>query len=353
MSEVIKDVMMPDDVATFNKELEHFSTHVRNLAIIKPIALYGAGSFGQIILADFQERGAKIDFFIDSDWQNFPSTICGVKIISPQEAIALDCVVFVSSTYYSDIIDEHKDNFSLICHAYIGCWAMFNKMDSISKFHTQLADEVSASTLRDLLQYFMGNRPSPTVSDYGIYIHPEMTIPAIPNIVDGGAFEGETALYFLTHVYGKSNIFAFEPGEAQYKTLVNVTKPYAHITQVNAGLWHESTSLSFSSDGDGSGGHISSNGDITINVVAMDDFSPKLEPDLVKLDIEGAESNALQGGKDTIRQFKPNMAICLYHSWQDWLILPQMLTDLLPNHTVCFGHHGLRYYDSVIYMLRP
>ena len=42
---------------------------------------------------------------------------------------------------------------------------------------------------------------------------------------------------------------------------------------------------------------------------------------LIKLDIEGAERDALKGGLKSIRQYRPVLAICAYHKQDDLLIL--------------------------------
>jgi FkbM family methyltransferase len=54
--------------------------------------------------------------------------------------------------------------------------------------------------------------------------------------------------------------------------------------------------------------------------------------DFMKMDIEGAEQDALQGASMTIRQFRPRVSVTTYHAPQDWLQIPRQLHALNPGY---------------------
>ncbi|MCD8543312.1 MAG: FkbM family methyltransferase [Sulfurospirillum cavolei] len=65
-----------------------------------------------------------------------------------------------------------------------------------------------------------------------------------------------------------------------------------------------------------------------VKTIKLDDYviKNKIEKiDLIKMDIEGAEIPALEGALNTIRQFKPRLALCLYHKWDDVITIPRFL----------------------------
>ena len=63
-------------------------------------------------------------------------------------------------------------------------------------------------------------------------------------------------------------------------------------------------------------------GDIHIQLVALDDALPTFRPTYMKFDIEGSELAALKGAERTIRKHQPAIAVCVYHRPEDlWEIL--------------------------------
>ena len=59
--------------------------------------------------------------------------------------------------------------------------------------------------------------------------------------------------------------------------------------------------------------------------------------DFIKMDIEGAERNALAGASVTLGQFQPRMAVCVYHLPDDPTVIPEVIAAANPsyNHETC------------------
>jgi hypothetical protein len=72
----------------------------------------------------------------------------------------------------------------------------------------------------------------------------------------------------------------------------------------------------------------------SVPVVALDDWCREnsVKPDFIKMDIEGAEPDAIQGASEVIRAYRPRLAICLYHRLSDMWVIPNMLKTLVPEY---------------------
>lgn len=54
--------------------------------------------------------------------------------------------------------------------------------------------------------------------------------------------------------------------------------------------------------------------------------------DFIKMDIEGAEAPALQGAAETLKRWKPRLALASYHKEDDPIVLPSTVTKLVDSY---------------------
>jgi hypothetical protein len=67
------------------------------------------------------------------------------------------------------------------------------------------------------------------------------------------------------------------------------------------------------------------------------------------MDIEGAELAALQGAEESIRKYRPKLAISLYHAPEDFDSIPRYLTGLHLDYAFYLGHHTIYQNETVLY----
>ena len=138
------------------------------------------------------------------------------------------------------------------------------------------------------------------------------------------------------------------------KTIYNqlVSRDYGEKVKLfNYGLWNEHTTCRYSSNGTSSALDHNSNGDMVAECVALDEVLGDERVTYIKMDIEGAELNALWGA-ECIKSNRPNLAICVYHKPEDIYELTKLLHEWLPDHKLFLRHHSRNFTETVLYVIR-
>ena len=159
-------------------------------------------------------------------------------------------------------------------------------------------------------------------------------------LIDVGAFQGES-IEPVRKMY-KSRLkkcIAFEPDENSISGL----QAYVHNNSLTElvdiypyALGNENKTIKFKAAGTAS--LITEDGDIQIEQKIFDELSDiELIGDvMVKMDIEGAELDALKGMEKMIKKYQPYLAICLYHKEEDLYDIPKYLHTLCSNYRFYF-----------------
>ena len=151
--------------------------------------------------------------------------------------------------------------------------------------------------------------------------------------VDIGANLGYFTLLASGLVGPSGKVISFEPATKTYnfcKKNVELNK-LTNVELYNNGLWNEKMTLIISDSNQLGGNHISDKGD-SIECITLDSLD--LTPDMIKMDIEGAEPYALQGMVRTLKRCHPVIVLeinrhCLRTYFKkDTEDIWQLLTDL-------------------------
>ena len=84
-------------------------------------------------------------------------------------------------------------------------------------------------------------------------------------------------------------------------------------------------------------------------IVRMSDHLKDEDVTFIKMDIEGAERDALTGAAELIRRCRPELAICVYHAISDLWEIPLMIHDIEPSYRLYMRHHTPLIYETVCY----
>lgn len=137
-------------------------------------------------------------------------------------------------------------------------------------------------------------------------------------IVDAGAFEGSFSMFVYGLLKGKAKIICFEPDKKNIAELKKNIKKYKikNIKIIEKGLWSKKDNLFFKHDGFASKISNKNDSDYAISVTDLDSELKRIgvsRVDFIKMDIEGAEIEALKGMQKTLKNNKCNLAIASYH----------------------------------------
>jgi FkbM family methyltransferase len=178
--------------------------------------------------------------------------------------------------------------------------------------------------------------------------------------IDAGGHNGKTTEIFFQWVQnnggerGKSIVF--EPNSIVFKTCKENLRDYENVKVINKGLWHKKDTLRFCKDANNAGSsYIASDGEEIIETIGLDEYlkEEKERVTFIKMDIEGAELNALKGAERIIKEQKPKLAICIYHKPEDMWEIPSLLLSFVPDYKFYIRHyHFFSPYETVLYALQ-
>jgi len=170
---------------------------------------------------------------------------------------------------------------------------------------------------------------------------------------DCGAFTGDTIEDFITHLKKRGikqykKIYAIEPDDTNFQKAKENLKNYKNIQLLKKGVWDATGTLTFSQNASLISS-ISSDGEDAIEVDTIDSIVGNEKVTYIKMDIEGAELNALRGAENTIRTNKPNLGICIYHKPEDLYKIPRYIKSIVPEYKLYLRNHLPTATDSVLY----
>ena len=171
--------------------------------------------------------------------------------------------------------------------------------------------------------------------------------------VDAGSFDGMTSVYFKQWCQGDAFAYVFEPDRTcRQKCIENLEKYQVSYEFFQKGVWSGETKLRFNYLGNGNNsGRIEEQGDEIIEAVSLDSILSDKKITFIKMDIEGAEYQALLGAERIIRKHQPKLAVSIYHRLEDILQIPEIILKFCPQYRLYLRHYSVKKYETVLYAL--
>ena len=176
--------------------------------------------------------------------------------------------------------------------------------------------------------------------------------------LDIGAYKGKDIVEFTRRTGGKyDGIIALEP-DRKTLTILQETLTCHGIKNVEVhvkGAWNKHAFLYFHDGREGSS-RVSETTDTafpstSIEVDTIENVLNGRRVTYISMDIEGAEHNAILGAEETIKRWKPKMAVCVYHKREDLFDLLLLLKSFVPQYKFYMRHYSDNQTETVLYAI--
>jgi FkbM family methyltransferase len=184
------------------------------------------------------------------------------------------------------------------------------------------------------------------------YFTPDFLEPADGAYIDCGVYDGLDIKGYAGWA-GNScgRIYGFEPNAANIPAIESNLGRWdiSNCKIIPKAVSDRDTVLRFD-DSLGDGARISGDGSVEIAAAAIDGAVGEDEKvAFIKMDIEGAELDALHGAEKTVRRHRPTLAVCIYHRAEDIFTIPDYILSIAPDYRLYIRGFALGNHEMVLY----
>jgi FkbM family methyltransferase len=175
--------------------------------------------------------------------------------------------------------------------------------------------------------------------------------------VDCGAYDGDTIKVLMArHGDAVSRVVALEPDPVNVATLTAYATTLdlpegLDILPLAAAAERGRTYIETTGTASSALTGAATAGATAIDCAPLDELLVDEAVTFIKMDIEGAEPEALQGARATIRNTRPVLAICVYHRQDHLWRLPLMMREMCNDYRFFLRPHNEEGWDLVCYAI--
>lgn len=340
--------------------------HLLNISKSSKIALFGAGPYGSIAANYLKNQGYQMKIFSDNNPEKQGIIIDGISVVAPDSIPEYDIdVTLITAHHVIKPIREQLDRLKIPNFSFDSFFVSVNIYRLEQVYQKLLKDDRSKKVYSSIiLSLLTGSR------EYCINVFEQQQYFALPQFrsiddaysVDAGAYVGDTIEQFLWVNSGVfSHIYAFEPGELQFQAMKARTQRLKRewaigeekITLINGGLGKNSGQSIFSLNNNqlqsSSFVETGANNYISCPIFSLDQYLEGRPVTFIKSDIEGMEMEMLAGARESIKKYKPRMALSIYHRPEDLFQIAEYVHELVPDYNMAIRHHSPSVTETVLY----
>ncbi|HJZ97203.1 MAG TPA: FkbM family methyltransferase [Candidatus Solibacter sp.] len=345
-----------------------------------PVLILGTGHLGQWALAALRQAGIQMPAFCDNNSRLWGSLVEGIPVMGPEEALKRFPGAAVVVAIYNSTAPQRQLR-ALGCERVVPYPVLFwrhsqfmPREDRLELPHVILSRTAEMPAGYDLLaddssrREFCAQIRWRCSLDYGCLPAPDspsdMYYPADlfalrpdETLVDCGAFDGDSIRSFLDKSGGR-----FERIHALEADSKNLSALRRYVDRLDPGVGvriaihpyavsSRNGTLRFSAEGS-VGSRVDESG-TEVECRTLDTLLSDAEPTFIKMDIEGAEPDALEGARELMAKHRPVMAVCAYHKCDHLWILPQLLKAGNPAYSIFLRRYAEDCWETVFYAVPP
>ncbi len=336
--------------------------------------IFGAQRLGQDLKGMLGRIGIDVTGYLDNDPGKWGKEFAGRRVRSPRDLEDRDAVIIIGTTRYLDEISRQLDSMhfsSAIPYPVLSIVRpdifppeipYVNVIEDLVEqtreyvgTYIGLADPLSRDVLNGLIEYRLTLEHSAIRAIYDPkaiqYFEPGLLdLSAHERFVDGGGYDGQTTLEFIRFAgEAYDRIYYFEPDPALMQRSQALLADRPNIEFHTCGLYSRSGDIGFQQTGN-TAGAIREGGNLTIRVCSLDE---RIDGPLtfIKMDVEGAEYEALLGARGHILRDRPRLAICAYHCNNDLWRLQKLLHAWVPSYRFHLRHYSQTGLETVLFAI--
>jgi len=343
------------------------------------LVLFGCGYLGRSVLQGLRKVGIEPIAFADNNPRLWGTSIEGVRVESPSNAVAEHgrSACFVVTVYHgSPVVEQlqaagcdriapvaflswkYPDVFIPSSSYALPHWILKQESDIRAAYGVLSEDASRREFCEQILWRFQPGRGilSPGLPEQETYFPDDLVKPLDGEVfVDCGAFNGDSARSFLAHRKNQfGRIFAIEPdpdNRAALRTWADSLDEGmgSRITALPYGVSDRDETLSFQATNTAGSTLLTGEGNSSIECRKLDTLFAAESPTYIKMDIEGAEPQALAGGAEVMRSKHPVLAICLYHRCEHLWQLPSLIHSIYPGYHIFLRRYSEDCWEIMCY----
>lgn len=328
-----------------------------------PVVLFGAGAAGRYALKHLRERGENVVCFADNDVCKSGTYIDGVLVWRP--LIARETypdATWIACAISRPAAPELRAQLKELGVKTIPLWTCLPvchdnpPIDAFMALVRSTSDEETLKELSDQCSFrstpnYDLQRDSLPASE--IYFPDFIEHLDNEHFVDCGACDGDTIELFIRNWDKYGHITAFEPDQVNFDEMLRVVPiPHPKLDVVWGAVGDNDQNALFAARGDYSSHLNPSKGEkntITVPCLKLDSFEFEVPPTYIKMDIEGFELEALWGARGILKEHKPVLAICAYHTSDHLWQIPLLIHAIQPEYRLFLRRYSEGAFELVWY----